>query len=210
MNAGKPTRSASTGDVDCFTIATETDNDRPSVNGRSALTIQEVQDWCRHMPRLSDTAAGKVACELNHAAFLCAEWAPEFAEQRRANQSFQRMRRIADALATLRNDLPKLLDDSRAVNADVTLTEALLDLVEKHGVVIDKHRHAPGRPSELAGNVAANIGKLLSQLYDPGSVTKKARDAFVARAMAWLTQNPPTDTAISRNRRRRAVGGKRQ
>ncbi len=186
----------------------EKDDGGPLVNGRPALTIRAVQSWCRsaHMHGVSDTAAAEVACQLNHAALLRTQWSPEFAELRKANPSTKRIRRVADALATLRDDLPGLIDDSRAAkpDADMTLTEALLDLVQKHQPILDKHPLARGRPRDLAGNVAANIGKLVSKLCDSRHITTKAHDAFVASAMAWLLQNRPTDTAISRNRRRRA------
>jgi hypothetical protein len=48
-------------------------------------------------------------------------------------------------------------------DCDLALTEALRDLVEKHQSIIDKHTHVQGRPSDLAGNVAANIGQLVFQ-----------------------------------------------
>lgn len=203
MNTGISEHSA-----DSNRAAMETDDGGPLINGRPVLTVQDVQNWCHsaHMPVLSDTAAAEVACQLNHAALLRTQWAPEFAELRKTNPSTKRMCRIADALATLRNDLPGVLDDSRAIKPDddVSLTEALLDLVQKHQPIIDKFPHARGRPRDRAGNIAANIGKLVLKLCDPSRPSAKAHDAFVACAMAWLLPHLPTDAAISRNRRRRA------
>ena len=190
-------------------MSTSTDENGPLIDGRPALTVQEVQSWCHsaYMPNLDDIAAAEVARQLNHAALLRSEWAPEFAELRKANPSMQRLHRVAGALATLRSDLPGMLDGSHAIdpNADMTLTEALLDLVQKHQLVIDEYRHTRGRPYDPVVTIAANIGRLLSKLCDPGCGTAKAHDAFVAKAMAWLSQNPPADAAISRNRRRRAL-----
>jgi hypothetical protein len=167
-----------------------------------------VQGWLRsvHLLGLNEEAAIKVTQELNNAAFLRFMWAPEFAEQQKANPSAQRMRRIADALATLRDDLPGVLHDSRVINPDIdlSLTEALLELVAKHQPIIDAQKKTRGRPTNRAGNLAANIGKLVAQLSDSDRVTKKALDAFVAKAMVWLSQGTAADAAISKNRRRRA------
>jgi hypothetical protein len=176
----------------------------PLINGRPALTIEDVQSWCHaaSMPGLCGPAATEIARELNNAALFRTLWAPEFAELRKANPSTKRMHRIASALATLRDDLPGLLDDSRLVGSDVSISEALLDLVRKHDVVIDKYRRARGRPDDMTVRVATNIGRLLRK-QSPSTRVAKAQDAFVACAMAWLLPNPPTDTTIARNRRRR-------
>ncbi len=213
MKTGTSKRATSTGDAGRGT--TETDHWGPLINGRPILEIQDVQRWCRsaHIPCMNDTAAAKVAGKLNLAAALRTQWAPEFADFRKANLSTQRMGRIANALATLLNDLPGVLKDSRAVkpDADVSVTEALLDLVQKHKPIIDKYRHRRGRPRDLAGNVAANIGTLVTELCDdPNRITEKARDAFVTDAMAWLLLDPPANSAISRSRRRRATLPKSQ
>jgi hypothetical protein len=182
--------------------------DGPLINGRPALTIAECKEWARaaHAPALGDSAASELTGQINHAAFLRCMWAPEFAEQRKANQSTSRLRRIAAALATLRDELPGLLADNRAVNpnADVSLTEQLLDLVGRHQAIADKYSSTRGRPRSPAKNLEANISKLLATLCKPSRVTMKARDIFVQLAMSWLTQGYPTDAAISRNRRRRA------
>jgi hypothetical protein len=179
----------------------------PLVNGRPILTRKKVQRWGQraHLPELTDAAADEIACQLNHAELMGVFWKSEFSAFRNANPSTQRMRRIADALRVLRNDLPVVINDSRTVkpNADLTLTEALLDLAQKHQPIIDKYGHVRGRPRALQGNVAANVGKLVCKLCDQNRIPKKAHDAFVADAMAWLMQSPTSDDAISRNRRRR-------
>jgi hypothetical protein len=179
-------------------------DDGPLINDCPALTIQGVQSWCHSasMPCLSDDAAAELARAINHLALLRTQWGREFAGLRKANTSPHRMRRIARALATLRDELSALLEDSRRVNAHVIQTEALLDLVQKHSPIIDKFQRAPGRAKDLTVNVATNIGKLLDRLCDP-SVSAKARDAFVHYAMAWLSPRPPADDTIARNRRRR-------
>lgn len=133
-------------------------------------------------------------------------WASEFAEHRKANPSALRMGRIANALAMLRGDLSGMLRDSRAVNSDndFSLTEGLLDLVAKHQPIVDAHGKTRGRVHDRATNLAGNIGKLVISLSGHEHVTK-ALDAFVATAMAWLSQNTAAeDAAFSRNRRRRA------
>jgi hypothetical protein len=193
-------------DIEISVRSASTPDEGLLINGRPALTIRDVQNWCcaASMLILSDIAAAELARELNHAAFLPSEWSPEFADSRKTNPSMNRIRRIASALATLRDDLPGLLNDSGAISADVSLTEALLDLVQKHGPVIDKYRPAQGRPEDLTVKVTANIGKLLRKVCDSPGVAAKAHDAFVACAMAWLLPNPPSDATISRNRRRQA------
>jgi hypothetical protein len=117
------------------------------------------------------------------------------------------MRRIAQSLAVLRDELPRSLQESRVVRPDADLgpTEALLDLVHKHSPIIDDYLPVRGRPRKPAKNLEANIGKRLSVVCEPGRVTMKARDIFVTLAMAWLTESSPTDAAISRNRRRRTT-----
>jgi hypothetical protein len=186
----------------------EADDGGPLINGRPALTIPEVQNWFRsvHLSGLDEEAATKVTQQLNHAALFRFMWAPEFAEQRKACPSSVRMGRIAGALATLRDDLPGVLDDSRVVNPDndLSLTEALLDLVTKHQPIIDMHKKTRGRPHDPAVNLTANIGKLVVERAGPGRVTKKALDAFVAKAMTWLSQRTAADASISKIRRRRA------
>ena len=205
MNTRLPGRSPTTESV----ALAPTDDGGPLINGRPALTIPEVQGWFRsvHLSGLDKEAATKVARQLNHAALLRFMWAPEFAQQRRANPSTQRMRRIADALATLRADLPRVLHDNRAVkpDTDLSLTEALLDSVTKHQPIIDMYKTTRGRPNNPAGNLAANIGKLIVKLAGSNHVTKKAVDGFVANAMSWLSQGTAADAAISKNRRRRTA-----
>lgn len=208
MNKKPSRRSATAANVSLDT----TDDGGPLINGRPALTIPEVQSWLRsvHLSGLDQDAATKVTQQLNHAALFRFMWAPEFAEQRKANPSTQRMRRVADALATLRADLPGVLHDSRVVNPDndLSLTEGLLDLVTKHQPIVDMHKKTRGRPNDRAGNLASNIGKLVVKLAEPDHVTKKALDGFVAKAMSWLSQGGPQDGAISKNRRRRAQRAK--
>ena len=72
MTADIPTHSLSLGD------------DGALVNGRPALSIEDVQGWCRaaSTPSLGEAAAAEIARELNQVAFLHAHWAPEFASLR--------------------------------------------------------------------------------------------------------------------------------
>jgi hypothetical protein len=182
--------------------------DGPLINGRPILSIEECKAWAstaKIKPALDDAAASKLACDLNHAAFLRCLWAPEFAKQRKANQSMSRLRRIAKSLAVLRDELPRSLQESRAIKPDADLrpTEALLDLVQKHSPIIDHYLPGQGRPPSPAKNLEANLGKLLCSVCKPNHVRMDARDHFVKLAMSWLMKNPPSGAAIARNRRRR-------
>jgi len=50
----------------------------PLINGRPALTIEDVQSWCHaaSMPGLCGPAATEIARELNNAALFRTLWAP--------------------------------------------------------------------------------------------------------------------------------------
>jgi hypothetical protein len=181
--------------------------DGPLINGRPALSIEECRAWARkaHTPALDDAAASKLTCDINYAALFRCQWAPEFEGQRKANQSMRRLRRIAESLAALRDELPRSLQESRTIKPDADLgpTEALLDLVQKHSPIIDRFFPVRGRPRSPAKNLEANLGKILSSVCKPQCVTMKARNTFVQLAMSWLMENPPSDAAIARNLRRR-------
>lgn len=94
----------------------------PVINGRPALTIQETQKWF-------EDAYGVVPCAaevtpitqgLNHCLLFQAQWkdTPEFKELRRNNPSKLRMERLSEALATLQEDLPALIDDTLQIRPD--------------------------------------------------------------------------------------------
>jgi hypothetical protein len=174
------------------------------------MSVAKVQQWCRDAkaPVLNDEAAAEIARMLNTALFEDANWKPEFAAQRQANPNTLCLKRIATALFVLRDELPKALADSRKVSApdaDHSATEALLDLVQSHQAIIDKFGpNKQGRPPELAGNLAVNIGKKFIELMSyEERPSKKAVSAMVGFAMTWLNAGPKKDEAVSRSRRRR-------
>jgi hypothetical protein len=180
----------------------------PLVNGRPALTETKVQAWCiaPRMPQISSAGAAEICRLLNDALLFSWLWPDRAAKQRQANPSTQWMGRIARALRTLLNDLPQLIADSKVAGREVTLTETLLEHVEKHRLIAEKYQTAPGRPVALEGNMATNIGKKIQEIWaaeHSGRAPRKADvDKFVAHAMKWLGA-PHEECALARTGRRR-------
>jgi hypothetical protein len=184
------------------------DYEGPLVNGRPILTEADVHAWCTasHGPQISCARAAEICRSLNDALLFSWRWQDRAAEQRRTNPSTQRMHGVAKALRTLLADLPQIIAHSKVVGADVTLTEALLDLAEKHRPVAEQYQVTPGRPLSLEGNVATKIGKQIQEIWaaeHPNHRPRKAAvDAFVVYAMTWLGA-PHEENALARARRRR-------
>jgi hypothetical protein len=190
-------------------MAAEADDGGPLINGRPAMTVLQVQQWFQkaHAPILSDDAAAEIARFLNEALFLEGLWKPKFAAEQRANPSTKRMERIARALATLRNDLPEVLAESRKIrpDADHSATESLLDFVNRHKAIIDSFpAKRRGRPHNLAINLQTNLQRKIKELAGcEHPIAKQALDAVACDAMEWLRAGPRNDKAISKSRRRR-------
>ena len=207
MSGGIPERATFTGDAP----TTEVEGDGPLINDRPALVAAQVRRWCgeAHGPVLTNDGAAEIACMLNYALLMSFMWNPEFAVQRNANPSMARMRSIANALTTLRDHLPRLLADTRAVRpgADLSLTESLLAAVNHHAALIECGATRQGRPRAPHNNLSINIGRKVAALWQAETgheARKQACDAFVHFAMAWLGMPVSDDATIGRNRRRRA------
>jgi hypothetical protein len=187
--------------------------DGPLINQRLPATIELVQSWCRKVkaPILTDDDAAAMAREVNHALLLEAEWRDESKAARDEELSTQRMRRIADAMATLQADLPKLIEDSRRFNpdADLSPTENLLEVLSRHQAIIDADpRRKKGRCQSLEKNLTTNLAKKVLHLWGQAA-TKRAGDAFAAVALTWLTGRlvPTSDEATRKARERRTKRG---
>jgi hypothetical protein len=187
--------------------------DGPLINQRLPATIKLVQSWCQEAkaPILSDDDAGTMARDVNYALLFEAQWRDEYKAARDENVSTQRMRRIAEAMATLQADLPKLIEDSRGFkpDADLSVTENLLEMVSRHQAIIDAYpRRKKGRDPSLEKNLTTNLAKKVLHLWGEAA-TKPAGDAFAAVALTWLTGRPvPTsDEATRKARERRTKKG---
>lgn len=190
-------------------MADDREEYRDIINGREPATVELIQSWAAkaHAPQLSDADAAAIARDVNHALFLESEWRDEYRASREANPSNIRLRRIADALQTLKADLPGLIAESRRGNrsGDHSLTEALLDLVDRHSAIID---YCPprgrGRVVSLEKNLSTNLArKVRSALGE--AATSKAVNAFAAIALSWLTERPAetSDESIRKASERR-------
>jgi hypothetical protein len=155
--------------------------DGPSINGRPALSIGDVQQWFKDtydvVPPQSEAAT--IAANLNHCLFLEAQWksTPEFKKMRRNNQSTLRMQRIHLALTTLQKDLPALIDDTLKVFPDGRTTRlvgviALLDSVDSLAPGFQTFGRGPGREPELWRRIARNLGPMIIKALKSAGVKR--------------------------------------
>jgi hypothetical protein len=163
---GKPTRGA----------------EGTTINGRPALTLESVQHWFIDafgvVPEAS--AVAPLAQAINHCALLESHWkrTPEFDEMRRSNPSMLRMRRIADALATLRNDLPILIEDTEKANGDkqsegLIAVVTLLDAVKPLAAGFQKFRkRGAGREVDPWHQIARNLRPLILEALMSAGITR--------------------------------------
>jgi hypothetical protein len=157
---------------------TKTEYDGPTINGRPALSIENVQQWFKEAYAVVPPQGEEGKCffkclaliaqSLNHCAFLQAQWksTPEFKKMRRNNQSTLRMRRIHLALTTLQKDLPALIDDTLKVFPDARTTRlvsviALLDSVNTLAPGFQTFGRRRGREPELWHRIARNLGPMI-------------------------------------------------
>jgi hypothetical protein len=97
-----------------------TEYDGPTINDKPALSVNDVQQWFRDVQCLtpSPAEAASIAAMINHCDLFSAAWisTSEFETRRQKNPSMLRMWRIAAALRKLRDDLPRLIGDSRRIS----------------------------------------------------------------------------------------------
>ena len=140
-----------------------------TINRRPALTLESVQQWFSAAFNVVPEACAiaPIAQAINHCALLESQWrrTPELDEMRRSNPSMLRTRRIAEALATLQNDLPVLIEETREVIGDKQSEEglvavmALLDAVNLLAPGYEKFRQrAAGREVDPWHRIARNRG----------------------------------------------------
>lgn len=196
---------------DAKTVTPEYDG--PFINQRVPATTNLVKSWCQKAkaPILSDDDADAMARDVNYALLFDAQWRDEYKAARDENVSTKRMRRIAEAMATLQADLPKLIEDLRRAkpDADLSVTENLLEVVSRHQAIIDAYpRRKKGRGLSLEKNLTTNLAKKVLRLWGEAA-TKPAGDAFAAVALTWLTGRPvsTSDEATRKARERRTKKG---
>ena len=153
-----------------------------TINGRPALTLEGVQQWFSKpfdvVPEAG--AVAPIAQAVNHCALLESHWkrTPEFDEMRRSNPSVLRMRRIAKALATLQNDLPVLIEDTRKVIGNKQ-TEGLTAVMAFFGAVnplaagFEKFRQrGAGREVDPWHRIARNLRPLILEALTSAGVKR--------------------------------------
>jgi hypothetical protein len=146
--------------------------DGPTINGRPALSVENVQRWIKDaygdhvFP--SQGEAVPIVQALNHCAWLEHQWkgTPEFKQMRRSNPSKKRMQRIHLALTTLQHDLPDLIEDHVKIDPDARTTRlvgviALLDCANSLAPIFQTYGRSPGREPELWRRIAKNIAPMI-------------------------------------------------
>ena len=95
---------------------------------------------------------------------------------RRSNPSTLRRRRIAEALATLQNDLPVLMEDTRIAIGDkksegLTALVALLDAIKPFAAGFEKFRQrGAGREVDPWHKIARNLRPLILEALTSAGV----------------------------------------
>ena len=176
---------------------------------REPATVELVQRLSKRAggPVLSQRHATAIAGAINQALRLLKHWQDEYVTALNDSLSFQRNRRIADAIATLQLELPASLEDLRRDRPDLDLStvEDLLVLARKNQFIVDNYPHRiRGRPTSLEKSLAVGMSKKIQEIWGTGT-PKTAADAFAAMAIDWLTGRsvPQSDQAITRARSRR-------
>ncbi len=178
------------------------------INGREPATVELIQSWARaaHGPPLSDEQATALARDVNYALLFSQEWRDENRAGRENNPSLIRLRRVADALRTLKANLPGVIAESRrgSRSGDVSATESLLDLVDRHSKIIE---YCPprgrGRAISLEKNLSTNLARKVGLAWE-GVATTASADAFASIALSWLTGRPvKSDEPVRKARERR-------
>jgi hypothetical protein len=165
--------------------------DGPTINGRPILTIAEVQQWARdaHAP-ITPSSANLLTQELNAAAFEAAAILT-----RNAGPTAKWLAEVSADLTRLRENLSKGVADTRRIDptADTSLTDQLLDLIDKHsGLIIAKR--GVGKPRDARTRLRENIGNLFhkvrkdEQLSQPTAKSKVA--CFAEQAANWVLDDP--------------------
>jgi hypothetical protein len=188
------------------------------------ITGKTVQQW---LP-MSNSAAERVANYLNLRSLSSYYWAPRFAAKRESDPNLQRLRRIREAVETLRNDLPPLIEQERryideikveevkSVYIDHSLrkTEQLLaiatEMASNFGMLellAPPRHHGRGRPSDWPVNyILKDLAKIFDDIYrieNPGKEPPTGKlDRAVADALGWLMGKRQSEQAISKKLRR--------
>jgi hypothetical protein len=204
------------------------DAEGATINGRPALTLESVQQWFSDafhvVPEVG--AVAPIARAVNHCALLESHWkrTPEFDEMRRSNPSMLCMRRIAEALTTLQNDLPVLIEDTRNVIGDkqsegLSAVIALLDAINPLAEGFQKFRQrGAGREVDPWHNIARNLRPLILDALKSAGVKRagfgKAETSkairIVKSALAYLGVQATEQAIVEamRTRSRARKGGK--
>jgi hypothetical protein len=162
-------------------------------------TAELIQGFCRQAkgPELSTEAAQQIAGAVWWAQSNAILWQHEYAAELRSHPERQAMEEFADCLRRMQICVPVVLKQSRSIpfigSDDRTITDDLLDLVNRHQHVIDAFppRGRMGRPPDHEAEMAAQFSTLVYDLWPAEERrTRKAADAFAQIVMAWLTNRP--------------------
>lgn len=153
--------------------------------------VEQVRGW-----PISDAAARNLALAINSAGAVLA-----------ASQLSDRDRRIAQAIATLAEELPGLIAEAQPGGDGARQWQALAEHIVPLAGFCKAAIPTKGRPGNRA-QIAAALGGLVARAWQcarPGRApTLASRDAFVGLVMAWL--GVPSSDATAGRRRRRSGG----
>jgi hypothetical protein len=197
----------------------------PTLNGHPILTVNNVIAWFKERNcDVRERFALAIAERLNEYEFLGAFWkdTPELKASRRNNPSALRNIRVADAIKTLQEDLPSLIDDTLRVVPSNKL-EALRPF---YGLLVDINSVAsrfssvkpPARGRTHAGwhIVARKIGTQIVGAWHAstgrrvglGKATSPAVE-ITQKALAYLGVKAKRETIVDAVRAKRTRSPKR-
>jgi hypothetical protein len=196
------------------------DYDGPTINGRPALSVREIQKWFSDegcIIPMEDAAA--IAGDLNHCAFVSFFWksTPSLRAARRTNPSRLSMQRTYTALKTLQNDLPVLIANTLKVHPknpppSLAPIEALLKTANNLEPCFRKYApRGRGREPDLWHNIARNVGRKIAEAFAKHSKKRTGLGKPTSPAikilkltMSYLEEHHSEDAIVDAVRARRA------
>lgn len=201
--------------------------DGPTINGHPILSVEDATQWFKEVGCCNPKTEAVLSLvqKLNEAEFVGFLWksTPEFRAKRRNNPSRVRFARIAQALETLRSDLPVVVEDSLRPLSAVERSEwkhPITTLLEQANAVAPVFQNflprGRGREPEPWHNISRNIGSDIKKILlasgrrqaglgKPTSPTVKV----LKSALAYLGVNKSPEAIVDAIRPKRTRSIKR-